>query len=135
MLTGHSRGGGRCGIPSTVARPWWFRTVRSPQDRGHSNHQMSRRNASCALASIAACTPGLSSEVNGPAPDVVLFWQIADLPGVESADLRWELHFGNAPGYMRTVVVDDEADALCVLDQTLGVTAAALASGREDVTR
>lgn len=46
------------------------------------------------------------------------------------ADLRWERNFGNTPGYMGTVTVGDEADAMCVLDQTLSI----LMQGRQDTS-
>lgn len=78
------------------------------------------------VLALGACSAG----PGGPVPDEVLFDQVAALPGVEDADLRWELNFGNTPGYMGTVTVDDDADAMCVLDQTLSI----LFQGRQDTS-
>jgi hypothetical protein len=81
-------------------------------------------------AALAGCGFGPSGTSRGPVPDDVLFEQVADLPGVESSELRWERNFGNTPAYAGTVTAEDRADPLCVLDAALFV----LYQGRQDTS-
>ena len=79
---------------------------------------------------LGGCGIGPSGKSRGPVPDDVLFEQVAGLPGVAAADLRWELNFGNTPAYAGTVTAERGADPLCVLDETLAV----LYQGRQDTS-
>lgn len=81
-------------------------------------------------AALVGCAVGQSGKPSGPVPDDVLFDQVAALPGVVSSELRWERNFGNTPFYMGTVTAEDDADPLCVLDESLAV----LYQGRQDTS-
>lgn len=70
----------------------------------------------------------MSGSSRGSVPDDVLFAQVAELPGVEDSDLSWNRNFGYAPQYVGTVTVAKDADAMCVLDQTMAI----LYQGRPD---
>jgi hypothetical protein len=74
---------------------------------------------------VAGCAP---SAAGGSVPDAVLFDQVAGLDGVASADLSWDRRFGYTPQYVGTVTAEQDADAMCVLDQTMAI----LYQGRPD---
>jgi hypothetical protein len=91
--------------------------------------------ASCAtVVMLSGCLRGVGEDASdsGPegfVPDAVLFDQVADLPGVASADLVFQHPFGYSAAYAGQITVEDGADPLCVLDEALSV----LHQGREGV--
>ena len=89
----------------------------------------------CVLLLLASCILGTSDDASdsmpeGAVPDEVLFTQVAELPGVARVeDLRFQNAFGYRPQYVGRVTTEDDADPLCVLDETLAL----LHQGREGV--
>lgn len=82
--------------------------------------------AGAALLLLAGCVRGVSEDASGSAaegavPDDVLFRQVAVLPGVESADLRFQHPFGYPAAYAGEITIAAEADPVCVLDEALSV--------------
>lgn len=78
------------------------------------------------LVLVAGCVAGASDDSSAPAsdgavPDDVLFGQVAALPGVETADLRFEHPFGNPAAYAGEITIEAGADPVCVLDEALSV--------------
>ena len=91
--------------------------------------------ASCAaVVMLSGCLRGVGEDASdsgpeGSVPDAVLFAQVADLPGVASADLVFQHPFGYSAAYAGQITVEDGADPLCVLDEALSV----LHQGRDGV--
>lgn len=91
--------------------------------------------ASCAVVLLlSGCVRGVGDDASdsgpeGSVPDQVLFDQVAELPGVASADLVFQHPFGYSAAYAGEITVEDGADPLCVLDEALSV----LHQGREGV--
>lgn len=82
--------------------------------------------AGAVLVLLAGCVTGASDDASesapdGAVPDDVLFGQVAALPGVETADLRFEHPFGNPAAYAGEIAVEAGADPMCVLDEALSV--------------
>ncbi|VTR76765.1 hypothetical protein CHMI_01528 [Cellulomonas hominis] len=78
----------------------------------------------CAALLLGGCVPEEEPPPpsDGPVPDEVLFRQVQALPGVASVeDLRFQDPFGYPPAYAGSIVVEEGADPLCVLDQALSV--------------
>lgn len=65
-----------------------------------------------------------------PVPDQELFAEVAALPGVTSADVRWTDSFGNSNVYAGTVRVTRSADPEAVLDRVHAI----LRQGRPGAT-
>jgi hypothetical protein len=62
-------------------------------------------------------------------PDAALFGAIADLEGVTGATVEFDNTFGYSARYRGDVQVTEDADAMCVLYQTVGL----LKQGRASV--
>jgi hypothetical protein len=81
----------------------------------------------CALLLLAGCVRGVHDDATatseqGAVPDEVLFEQVRGLPGVVSVEgLRYQHPFGYPPAYAGTILVGQDADPLCVLDEALSV--------------
>lgn len=87
-----------------------------------ATHEMVRSTAVAVLVLTAA------SACVGPGPegsfdDATLFATVAALDGVASSDLSYQNDFGNSNIYSGHVELEPDADAGCVLVQTLGVLA------------
>jgi hypothetical protein len=91
--------------------------------------------ASCAaVVMLSGCLRGVGDDASDSAPegsvsDAALFDQIANLPGVASADLVFQHPMGYSAAYAGRVTIDAGADPLCVLDEALSI----LHQGRLDV--
>lgn len=82
--------------------------------------------AAITLGLLTACLRGMSDDASdsapeGAVPDEVLFDQVAGLPGVRSADLRFQHPFGYPAAYAGEITIHAGADPACVLDEALSV--------------
>lgn len=82
--------------------------------------------AGTAILLLAGCVRGVSEDASDSAPegavaDDVLFDQVAELPGVEAADLRFQHPFGYPAAYAGEITIEAGADPVCVLDEALSV--------------
>jgi hypothetical protein len=76
---------------------------------------------SVALVALSGCALRSASEETRGVPDDTIVRAIADLDGVEGADVEFDDSFGNGSRYRGDVEVAADADAGCVLVQTLGL--------------
>lgn len=87
---------------------------------------MSRSRALVAFAlalgvlAVSGCV-GEQRQDDALARDDVILHAIATLDGVDSSDVEFDNSFGNGSRYEGDVVVAPDADARCVLVQTLGL--------------
>lgn len=72
-----------------------------------------------AMLALAGCAAGASPD--GRVPDDTIIRTIAGLDGVDASDVRFDDSFGNGSRYLGDVEVARDADAGCVLVQTLGL--------------
>lgn len=82
--------------------------------------------AGAVLVLLTGCVRGASDDASasapeGPVPDEALFRQVAGLPGVATADLRYQHPFGNPAAYAGEITIEEGADPVCVLDEALSV--------------
>lgn len=76
---------------------------------------------SVAVLALTGCTPRNASEEPRGVPDEEIVQAIAALDGVESSEVEFDGSFGNGSRYRGDVDVTADADAQCVLVQTLGL--------------
>lgn len=74
------------------------------------------------LAGLAGCARAPSPEpAYTPVDDQVLYQQVADLPGVRSADIAWDSTFTNGAVYAGTVRLDRSVDPVETLDEVTAI--------------
>lgn len=85
-----------------------------------SRRRTTRPAATAALvvAVLVGCAPSAPAE---RVPDAALFETIADLDGVTGSTVEFRNVFGYSPRYVGDVEVSPDADAMCVLFQTIGI--------------
>lgn len=75
----------------------------------------------CAVLGVALLTACATPPHEGAVPDEVLFAQIADLPGISSAEIALQTGVDTGTRYSGRLVATPGADALCALEQATGI--------------